>query len=62
LTRTNLSFNVMILLRESACPSHAEPGMKRNYAERDWARLKRALLEMERTLFARDGISWGESA
>ncbi len=28
--------------------SHAEPGMKRSYAERDWDRLGRALIEMER--------------
>ena len=26
--------------------SHAEPGMKRSYAERDWGRLERALAEM----------------
>ena len=30
--------------------SHAEPGMKRAYAERDWARLARALGKMERHL------------
>jgi len=30
--------------------SHAEPGMKRAYAERDWARLGRALTKMERQL------------
>ena len=30
--------------------SHAEPGMKRAYAERDWARLARALERMERRL------------
>ena len=27
--------------------AHAEPGMKRTYAERDWTRLERALVEME---------------
>jgi hypothetical protein len=27
--------------------AHAEPGMKRTYAQRDWARLERALVEME---------------
>jgi hypothetical protein len=27
--------------------AHAEPGMKRTYAQRDWARLERALGEME---------------
>jgi hypothetical protein len=30
--------------------SHSEPCMKRHYAERDWARLERALLEMEKRL------------
>lgn len=30
--------------------SHSEPGMKRHYAERDWARLERALLEMEKRI------------
>jgi len=27
--------------------SHVEPGMKRAYAQRDWGRLERALIEME---------------
>jgi len=30
--------------------SHTEPGMKRACAERDWARLARALGKMERQL------------
>jgi len=30
--------------------SHAEPGMKRSYAERDWARLDAAMMEMEKRL------------
>ena len=27
--------------------AHAEQGMKKHYAQRDWARLERALVEME---------------
>jgi len=30
--------------------SHSEKGMKRAYAERDWTRLERALVEMERVV------------
>jgi len=30
--------------------AHAEPGMKRAYAQRDWTRLERALVELERVL------------
>ena len=30
--------------------SHAEPGMKRAYAERDWARLDRAMKKMGKRL------------
>jgi hypothetical protein len=30
--------------------SHSEPGMKKHYAQRDWARLERALTEMEKKL------------
>ena len=30
--------------------SHSEPGMKKHYAQRDWARLERALVEMEERL------------
>ncbi len=30
--------------------SHTEKGMRRHYAQRDWGRLERALLEMERRL------------
>lgn len=30
--------------------AHVEPGMKRHYAQRDWGRLDRALVKMERRL------------
>ena len=35
--------------------AHAEPGMKKHYAQRDWGRLEKALLEMEKRL---KGIIW----
>jgi hypothetical protein len=34
--------------------AHAEAGMKRTYAERDWGRLERALGEMETRLEVRE--------
>ena len=41
--------------------AHSEKGMKRAYAERDWGRLERALVEMERVVRLTETGSAGET-